>query len=372
MFCVRDIRPERWHSMRVSALRLHQFRCFGSLSCELGEGVNLFTGDNAQGKTSIVESVCVLLRLQSPRTSTTMDLAQFGKDAFGIRAVVDDERELTHSWQAGKRRLALDGEPCRKSGDYLEASGLVVWMGNEDIQLVRGAGDTRRRYLDFAASQLYPDYRPALLAYEKALRSRNFLLKRDASPNWRQIDAYSEVLVRHGEIVMQRRAELVQQLQPWAGEAHTHVGGSREVLTIEYVPGSTPDFAQALAESQPEELRRRVTIVGPHRDDLALVIDSRSAGQFASEGQQRTVALSLKLAQARLLQERRQITPIILVDDIFGELDPGRRNALLSYLPASAQKLITTTHLDWLDADASSLSQAARFHVNAGTLQRMS
>ena len=358
--------------MRVSALRLHQFRCFGSLSCELGEGVNLFTGDNAQGKTSLVESICVLLRLQSPRTSSSSDLAQFGADAFGIRAILDGERELSHSWQAGKRRLALDGSPCRKSGDYLEASGLVVWMGNEDMQLVRGAGDSRRRYLDFAASQLYPDYRPALLAYEKALRSRNFLLKRDASPNWRQIDAYSGVLIRHGEIVIRRRSELVSQLQPWAAEAHTHVGGSRETLAISYVSGSGSSFTQSLAESQPEELRRRVTVVGPHRDDLQLLIDGRSAGQYASEGQQRTVALSLKLAQARLLQERRQTMPIILVDDIFGELDPGRRNALLSYLPAAAQKMITTTHLNWLDSNGGALSSAARFHVHAGEVVRIS
>lgn len=361
--------------MRVSALRLHQFRCFSSLSCELADGVNLFTGDNAQGKTSILESVCVLLRMQSPRTSKTADLVTFDRDGFGIKANLDDV-ELSHSWLAGKRRLALDGIPCRKSSDYLAASGLVVWMGNEDIQLVRGAGDSRRRYLDFAGSQLFPDYRPALVAYEKALRSRNFLLKRDTSPAWKQIDAYSEVLVRHGEILIDRRKQLIQQLQQWAAEAHGHVGGSREGLSISYRPGAASTdgvdagFAELLAESRPEELRRRVTLVGPHRDDLALMIDDRSAGQYASEGQQRTVALALKLAQARVLEELRETVPIILVDDIFGELDPGRRNALLSYLPASAQKLITTTHLDWLDATTAD-STATRFEVNAGSLTKI-
>ncbi|MGK0187776.1 MAG: DNA replication and repair protein RecF [Verrucomicrobiales bacterium] len=364
--------------MRVSALRVHQFRCFSSLACELADGVNLFTGDNAQGKTSILESVCVLLRLQSPRTSATADLVKFDSNGFGIRATLG-ETELSHSWQAGKRKLALDGDVCRRSSDYLASSGLVVWMGNEDIQLVRGAGEGRRRYLDFIGSQLFPDYRPALLAYEKALRSRNFLLKRDASPSWRQIDAYSDVLVRHGEILIQRRAQLVEFLQPWAAEAHACVGGNKETLAIDYHCGATspesPDagFAESLAASQPHELRRRVTLVGPHRDDLALKVDQRSAGQYASEGQQRTVALALKLAQARLLQERRQITPVILVDDIFGELDPSRRNALLNYLPADAQKLITTTHLGWLDDTPASSSEIirTRFQVSAGTVAQL-
>ena len=163
--------------------------------------------------------------------------------------------ELSHAWKSGKRRLSIEDEPCRRSEDYLASSGLVVWMGNEDLQLVRGAGEIRRRYLDFSGSQLFPDYRPTLRSYEKALRSRNFLLKRDASPNWRQIDAYSEVLIRHGEVLMARRAELTQLLQPWAMQAHAHVGGGIEVLAISYAPSAGPDFTSALAESRADELR---------------------------------------------------------------------------------------------------------------------
>lgn len=355
--------------MRLSALRMHQFRCFGSLSCELAEGMNLFTGDNAQGKTSILESVCVLLRLQSPRTASAAELVQFGAETLGIRARMGDV-ELGYTWKSGKRRLTIDGAACRSTRDYLAASGLVVWMGNEDLQLVRGGSEARRRYLDFAGSQLFPDYRPALRAYEKALRSRNFLLKRDATPSWRQIDAYSEVLVRHGEVLIGRRADLARQLQPWAAEAHLSVGGHREELAIRYVPSVVTSFGEALFASRADELRRRVTVVGPHRDDVALEIDGRSAGQFASEGQQRTLALALKLAQARLLEQRRGTTPVILVDDIFGELDPRRRNALLGYLPVSAQKLITTTHLDWLDKD-SGFEAGARFEVACGRVRNL-
>ena len=289
--------------------------------------------------------------------------------AFGIQASVG-EHDLRYSWNRGKRTLQVNSEPCRKTSEYLACSGLVVWMGNEDLQLVRGPGDARRRYLDFAASQIYPDYRPSLRAYEKTVRSRNHLLKRDASPNWKEIDAYTEVLIRHGEVLTARRAQLIASLEPWANDAHHHVGGGTESLSIGYQSNAGDTFADSLAASRADELRRRVTLIGPHRDEVTLQIDGRPAAQFGSEGQQRTVALALKLAQARLLQQQRANAPLILVDDIFGELDSSRRNALLGYLPAEAQKLITTTQIDWLH-DSTPAQIAAHYRVEAGAVERV-
>ena len=156
----------------------------------------------------MLEAVCVLLRLQSPRTNSIADLTMFEKKEFGTQGQLDGVT-LRHVQSGKRRRLTVDGEVARKPGDYLRSSGLVVWMGNEDLQLVRGSGENRRRYLDFAGSQLFPDYRTALRSYEKAVRSRNALLKRDATPNWNQIDAYTQVLVEHGTILIQRRRELV-------------------------------------------------------------------------------------------------------------------------------------------------------------------
>jgi DNA replication and repair protein RecF len=358
--------------MPLTSLRLRDFRCFEALSCPLAaEGETLFIGDNAQGKTSILEAVCVLLRLQSPRTLSGKELARFGSGGFGIAGTMEDGRELTHTHTlaGAERRLLIDGEPARRPGEYLASSGLVVWMGNGDLELVSGGGEPRRRFLDFLGSQFFPEYRPALRAYEKALKQRNFLLKRDAVPAWPEIDAYTAVLAPHSETLLRLRASLLEKLSPHAAAAHHAIRAGDAVsvtansdlstvppamtenLSLTFQPGGDPDhLAAQLHARRADEARRRVTLHGPHRDDFLIALDGMPAATFASEGQQRTIALALKLAQATLLHEARGQAPILLLDDIFGELDPGRRNALLAALPAGSQKLITTTHLHWLDA----------------------
>jgi len=345
-------------------LKLRQFRCFDSLVIEPAGGASMFVGENAQGKTSILESVCVLLRLQSPRASGMGDLVKFECDGFGVEGDLAGSVLSFGFAPSGRKRMAVDGEIQRRRGDYLANSGLVVWMANDDLNLVRGGGDPRRKYLDFAASQVHPGYRVALRAYERALRSRNFLLKRDARPNWDQIDAYSKLLVEHGTVLTSVRRDLVESLMPWADEAQSRVSGKEEPLRLRYEPGGGDDLAASLAASREEESRRRRTLVGPHRDDVVLTLHGMPAAQFASEGQQRTIALALKLAQGKLIAALRGQEPVMLLDDIFGELDPARRNALLNYLPEGAQKLITTTHLDW--ARGTAFESAGVFRVEEG------
>ncbi|HEX2747862.1 MAG TPA: DNA replication and repair protein RecF [Verrucomicrobiales bacterium] len=349
--------------MPLTSLRLQDFRCYSSLRCTLTGGVTLFVGDNAQGKTSLLEAVCVLLRLQSPRCQGAKELPRFGSEAFGVAGTLNG-RELKHTGGA-VRELSIDTRPARRPGDYLAASGLVVWMGNGDIELVSGSSEARRRYLDFLGTQVFPEYRNALRSYEKALRARNLLLRRDATPAWRQVDAWTEVLVEHGSVLRQLRAELVTWLTPKAAAAHREISSSDEALTLSYEPGCGENFAAQLAEARGEEERRRVTFLGPHRDDVAPAINGLPAARFASEGQQRTIALALKLAQSAVLSAQRKTDPILLIDDIFGELDPRRRNALLHALPPASQKLITTTHLHWL---AGSFQPDAVWNVSAGEL----
>ncbi len=346
----------------LSSLRAENFRCFERVACALDPGVTAFVGPNAQGKTSLLEAVCVLLRLQSPRTATLADLARFGQDqgfglagdlvttasASGATTGTDSQTiQLKFLWRDGKRLLSAAGEPGLGPSRYLAHTALLVWMGNDDLGLVRGASEGRRKYLDFLGSQAFSDYRPALLAYDKALRSRNRLLK-DERTDPRALAAYTAPLIEHGTALTRLRAELVDALTPWTTAAHHDISDSpTESLQPAYVSGATPDFPAALAASATEETRRRLTVVGPHRDDLALVLNDRPAAAFASEGQQRTVALALKLAQARLLLALHGRPPLLLLDDIFGELDPRRRNSLLQALPKGSQQLITTTHLDW-------------------------
>lgn len=349
----------------IRTLRLLDFRCFASLAIEVPAGGALFLGENAQGKTSILEAVCMLTRLQSPRTSRLGTLTRLGQPGFGIAGDTWDHQRKIRNGKDGLR-LEVDGEPRASQSAYLADGGLVVWMGNEDLELVRGPGETRRRYLDFLGAQLEPNYRRALGRYKRALRAKNLLLKegraRDA-----EIVSYESVMAENGSILLEARRRLIDELKPLAAAAQVAISGKDEPLAIEYLPASGEDLKASMLQARERELRTRQAVVGPHRDDLDLRIHGMPAAQFASEGQQRTLALALKLAQGELLARRGGKTPIYLLDDIFGELDRARRNALMQYLPPTAQKWITTTNIDWLD-DFPELAALRKFHVVSGSV----
>lgn len=349
----------------IGSLRLQDFRCFGHLALEAPAAGAIITGDNAQGKTSILEAVCVVVRLHSPRARRLAALRRFESRGFGVAADAwGIERQVRHG-EEGTRLLA-DGGERPGPGEYLADGGLLVWLGNEDLELVRGAAELRRRYLDFLGSQLDPSYRRVLGRYRQALRDRNLLLK-DPRPDQREIEAYDVILAEAGEWLSRVRAALVAALAPLVDAAQQVVAHRPETAGIAYRPGFTGGMASALAAARDRDRRLRQTTVGPHRDDLALSVAGKAAADFASEGQQRTLALALKLAQGRLLEQRRGILPVYLFDDIFGELDPGRRNALMGHLPQQAQKWVTTTHLGWLE-ETPGLGSLARFRLQDGRL----
>jgi len=332
----------------LAELQLRNFRCFESLRVELEPGFNFFLGRNGQGKTSILEAACVLLRLQSQRSSTLAPVVRFGETSFGVSGRIENHR-LEFRYSALRRKVSVDDVEQKTLGEYLSLVR-VVSFANTDIELVRGGSEARRRYLDFLGSQIDPLYRPSLRSYERALRSRNALLK-SAQPRPREVAAYDQPLIEHGTKLSAMRARLVERLAPLAAQAHEQVSRVAENLELRFEPGNEPDFAQDLRDSHARELRMRQTIVGPHRDDIELLVQGKKAPQYASEGQQRTVALALKIAQAQLFTQEEGTAPLLLIDDIFGELDPERRNALLAHLPAGAQKLVTATTMQWREQE---------------------
>jgi DNA replication and repair protein RecF len=330
----------------LTSLRLLDFRCFESLAIEVPAAGALLVGDNAQGKTSVLEAICILVRLQSPRAKRMSTLNRMGASGFGVAGDPwGVERKLYHPPEG--LRFRVDGAPRASQSAYLADGGLIVWMGNEDLELIRGGGESRRRFLDFLGFQLDPAYRRAWSRYRRALKAKNLLLK-DGRPRDAEILSYEEILIDSGTMLMESRARMVESLSPLAATAQHQVSGRDEPLTLHYLPGSGPDLRAAILQARERELRQRQSIIGPHRDDLGLRLHGMPAADFASEGQQRTIALALKLAQGTLLEQSTGRLPIYLIDDVFGELDPGRRNALMRHLPAAAQKWITTTHLDWL------------------------
>ncbi len=331
----------------ISSLRLVNFRCFEQESLSLSEAWQVFVGENAQGKTSLLEAVCLLLRLQSPRARQTRQLVREGAGGFGLAGEAWG-RDLQVRGDSGGLTLKVDGGEVMARRDYLEESGLVVWMGNEDLDLVRGGGESRRRYLDFIATQVDQEYRHHWSRYRQALKARNRYLK-TLSAEDSVVQAYTKMLIEHGSVMIRLREELCEQLGPLVEGHQAGISGAGEVLEMRYVDRSRGDLEALFAEVANSETRRGLTLAGPHRDELKLTVAGRSAKLFASEGQQRTLALSLKLAQGELLRKLGRREPIYLIDDVFGELDLRRRNALMGRLPAEAQKLVTTTNLDWFE-----------------------
>ena len=334
----------------LTSLRLRNFRCFEGVSIDIGPGFNFFLGANGEGKTTILEAACVLLRLQSQRSSLLAVVIQIGKKFFQVSGKFE-EHELEFRYSTLRRRVKFDEIEQRTLGEYLRI-GRVVSLANADVELVHGGSEARRRYLDFLGAQIDGTYRPALRAYERALRARNALLKSPV-PRAREVVAYNVPLIEHGRVLLRLRIELAKMLAPLATQAYQRISAGREKFELRFFPGASDDFGGDLERSHSESIRLRQTIVGPHRDDLELLVDNLPAAQFASEGQQRTIALAMKIAQAEALKKSSEgKAPLLLIDDIFGELDPERRNALLDNLPADSQKLVTATAMPWRDGIA--------------------
>jgi DNA replication and repair protein RecF len=291
----------------------------------------------------------MLLRLQSPRTSVRSEMIRMGAQTAMIQGKWQ-QQTLRHSFNSNLRRLAVDGAQCGRGEDYLRQSGVIVWMDHADMNLLRGGAEHRRRFMDFAGSQLSADYQHALRGYDKALRSRNYVLKRDAQIHWRQADAYAQVMEGYHRTLRAWRRQMLDQLPVLASQLLTELSGGRESLHLVDLPGAeTDELVECLHQLRETEERSRSTAAGAHRDDFAIQLNGRDAQVFASEGQQRSLSLALKSAQAQLIGAQRDMPPLLLLDDVFGELDATRRRALLRSLPADSQRIITTTSIDWAE-----------------------
>lgn len=344
----------------LTTIQLRNFRCFGSLAVEFSPGTNLICGANAQGKTSILEAVCAILRLQSPRSSTLTRAIRHEAKGFVLDGFFRSVH-LQFYFGRERKKLALDSVEQKTSAAWLEL-GRVVYFANPDTAIVRGPAEHRRAFLNFVAPQLRPQYRHDMRAFEKALRSRNHLL-RAPHPSWREISAFNQPLADAGQRIIDARRSLIMALQLSVPAAMRAISSRAEELRVEYLCGCDGNLHEALAASRDEDLRLRTTTLGPHRDDLAFFVND-SAIEFASEGQQRSIALALKLGQAAALAGHAGKFPLLLIDDVFGELDFNRRNALLEALPTDAQKIITTTNADWLSGQRIDLE----YHLEAGRL----
>jgi len=326
----------------LTRICLCDFRPFALLDFEPTAGRNFIVGSNALGKTSLLEAVCLLLRLQSPRTTAPRECVRFGATRFGLDGSWGDARLRVTFDDNGRKAFLNDTAVTVR--EYL-AVAKVAWMSNADRELITGGGSLRRRYLDFLGVQIFPAYGEHLRAYEKALRSRNALL-RDARP-WREIAAFNPPLATAGDALRDARTRLVELLAPHVQQSYFDIARNDEPVAIVYRPAHSGLLAETLESTRERDTRAGVTTIGPHRDELDSLLRGHPAASFASEGQQRSFAIALKLAQAACIRQNTGETPIYLIDDVFGELDTARRENFLAALPRDAQMLITTTSLAW-------------------------
>lgn len=335
----------------VNELVVQNFRCFELQRWQFSPSGALISGANAQGKTSILEALCVLLRLATPRSNRPGTLLKHGARDFGLRGELATHQLKLH-WQRSTRSYdyQVDDCPMDSAGAYLQSSALLVWLGNDDIELLR-SGESRRRFMDFLGCQLHGGYREALFRYKRVLKARNLLLK-STKPNLEWLQAYTQQLVTLGSLLQQARADMLSQLAEHAVNNYRSISSSTQLLECTYQPSNHQELAQAFANSLQRDLRYGQTHAGAHRDDFSLSLDGHKAQDFASEGQQRSIVLALKLAQGHILSSANRQSPIYLIDDVFGELDYRRRNAFMELLPAECQCFITTTHFDWLGQHA--------------------
>jgi DNA replication and repair protein RecF len=358
--------------VHLAHLRLRDFRNYARLDADFSSGFHLLLGDNAQGKTNVLEAIYLVATLRSFRGVGGAQMVRHGQKGYFVGATVAARaaHEIKIYWSAAERKLSLDSQPVRKLGDYLGTLRAVVFC-TEDLQLVKGAARLRRRFLDLLLAQTHPVYLPLLQRYAAAVRSRNALLKQP-QPDEAALEGFTHQLIESGTALMKYRHELLPGVRPLAQEAYARVCGSRENLELEYQPSVRHDFAVELARNRSREKALRSTLLGPHRDELQLRLDGKSAAKYASEGQKRSIAIALKITQAEHLAAVHGVPPVLLIDDIMGELDARRRAGFVPLLTraeeARSQVFMTCTEENWPREPG---REPRRWQVAGGTLKEL-
>jgi DNA replication and repair protein RecF len=337
--------------VHLAHLRLRDFRNYARLDVDFGPGFQLLIGDNAQGKTNVLESIYLLATLRSFRGVGGAQMVRHGARGYFVGAMLcaGVEHEVRMYWSSAEKSLTLDGQPVRRVSDYYGRMRCVVFC-TEDLQMVKGAGRIRRRFIDLLLAQTDTGYLQLLQRYASALQARNALLKRP-EPDSSVLAPFTEELIHAGNLLIEKRRRVVPCLSALAQVAYRRITRDREDLRLRYAPSVKNDFAVEVAQAGHRERHLRMTIIGPHRDDLHIDVNDRPAAPFASEGQKRSIALALKMAQAAYLHDVTGSAPILLIDDVMGELDAHRRAALMPLLERShqgrGQVFMTCTQENW-------------------------
>jgi DNA replication and repair protein RecF len=375
--------------MEVLFLELNNFRNYESLGLEPGPGLNIFVGENAQGKSNLLESLYVLATTKSMRASRDTELIRFDETAARIGARVKREKEIDLRIElffslTEKKSARINGVRHTKMAQVIGQVNAALFE-SADLEIIRGEPSIRRRFLDLEVAQTSPRYVQALAAYRKSLEQRNYLLKeirdrRAAQGAQLTLSVWNEQLATHGSLLMERRRAFLERLALLAAEVHRSISEGRDELAISYQPSFSIEglqgaeaiketFLAQLARLAWDEKARGVTLVGPQRDEIQFLVNGQESRLFASQGQQRTIALSVKLAERQLIEELVGEPPVLLLDDVLSDLDDIRRSHLFHYTAqAGSQTFVTCTNTRAFPKSV--LENATIWRVVAGEVTR--
>ncbi len=358
--------------MIVRSLELNEYRNYEQLDMLFDNGINILYGENAQGKTNILEAIYLAGTTKSHRGSKDKEIIRFGKEEAHIRISIEKD-QISHSIDMHLKKnkakgVAIDKVPIKRQGELFGMLNLV-FFSPEDLNIIKNGPGERRRFLDLELCQLDKIYMYHLTNYNKAMAQRNYLLKQ-ISFNRDLLDTlyiWDAKLIEHGSIIIDTRKLFIRKINELIYPIHNRLTGGREELRLQYEPNVTAqDFEEKLKKSLERDLILKMTNTGPHRDDMSFLFGDIDIRKFGSQGQQRTAALSLKLAELELVKEVIKEKPVLLLDDVLSELDRSRQNYLLNSI-GDIQTIITCTGLEEFINHRFNYNKI--FHVVNGTVR---
>lgn len=361
--------------MIIKSIELADYRNYSSLSMEFDRGTNILYGDNAQGKTNILEAIFVAATTKSHKGSKDREIVNFDKEEAHIRTYLEKEGVETrvdmHLRKSGSKGIAVDGQKLKRAADLLGLCN-VVFFSPEDLGIIKNGPSERRRFVDMELCQLDSFYLYNLNHYNKIVNQRNRLLKdMYLNPDLKEtLNIWDMQLVSFGSKIIERRKLFTEQLNEIIYGIHKKLSGGKEEIRIIYEPDVQIDeFEKKLKYSQEKDIKSKMTSVGPHRDDFSFVVGDVDIRKYGSQGQQRTAALSLKLSEIELVKRIAKDTPVLLLDDVLSELDSNRQNYLLNSI-GEIQTIITCTGLEEFVNNRFEINRV--FQVSGGTVACMS
>ena len=337
--------------MIVKKLELLNYRNYSYLDIDFNSGINILYGDNAQGKTNILEALYMSGTSKSHKNAKDKETIKFGEEEAHIKTIVDknsiEYKIDIHLKKHKLKGIAINGMPIKKATELFGVLNLI-FFSPEDLNIIKDGPSERRRFIDMELCQLDKVYLYNLTNYNKTLDQRNKLLKDmiDKPSLKETLDSWDEQLIKYGTEIIKRRKQFIDDLNEVIFLIHKKLSGNKEELTITYEPDVNEiNYVNALKEARKKDERFLTTSVGPHRDDMAFLIKNVDLRKYGSQGQQRTAALSLKLSEIELVKSIIKDEPVLLLDDVLSELDKNRQNQLLNSL-SKTQTIITCTGLD--------------------------